>query len=49
VIAQTGGSLLGFLIVIGVVVGTVLALYLIFRRSIVGLRSGYDDTYRRDR
>lgn|GEM_PF-2599755 len=48
-IAQTGGSLLGFLIVIGVVVGTVLALYLIFRRSIVGLRTGYDDTYRRDR
>jgi hypothetical protein len=49
VIGQTGGSLLGFLIVIGVVVGTVLALYLIFRRSLLGLRAGYDDTYRRKR
>ena len=48
-IAQTGGSLLGFVIVIGVIVGTVLALYLIFRRSMIGLRTGYEDTYRRDR
>jgi hypothetical protein len=49
VIGQTGGSLLGFLIVIGVVVGTVLALYLILRRSLIGLRAGYDDSYRRNR
>jgi hypothetical protein len=49
VIAQTGGSLLGFLIVIGVVVGTVLAVYLIFRRSVLGLRAGYDESYRRNR
>jgi hypothetical protein len=39
---------LGFVVVLGTVLGTIFFLYFLFRRTLAGFRRGYDDS-RRDR